>query len=96
MASIDVREVKGLLRVGETVDAKGNEVMTLEVLGWPVLYADPRDIRHPDPEEWEDVFGSLLARLLADLLLKNGGLEGWRKDSPTGREVYRLDGRSDG
>lgn len=95
MASIDVSEVKGLVRVGETADRKGNPVTALEILGQPVLHARGEAPGGYLPEDWEDIFASRLARVLADLLLRDDDPELWSTQSPTGREVSRLSPQED-
>jgi hypothetical protein len=92
---LSVEDIQGLLQVGPTSDEKGNPVVALEILGSPVLYADPRDLPHRDYESWEEMVSMLLSRFFADLLLKTGSMEGWSKQSPTGREVSRLSSRED-
>lgn len=87
---LSVEDIRGLLQVGPTSDEKGNEVVALEILGSPVLYANPQDLPHLDHEAWEGLAAILLSRLFADALLKTGSMEGWKKQSPTGREVSRL------
>lgn len=89
MASIDVREIKGLIQVGETTDRKGNPVAALEILGIPVLYST-QALDHYDTETWQDIFEARLARLLAKALIKDDDPQWWSPQSPTDREVSRL------
>lgn len=90
---LSVEDIRGLLQVGPTEDEKGNEVVALEIMGSPVLYANPRDLPHRDYESWEELVSMLLSRFFADLLFKTGSMEGWNMQSPTGREVSRLSPR---
>lgn len=91
---LSVEDVRGLLQVGPTIDEKGNEVVALEILGSPVLYANPRDLHHQDYEAWEGLVSALLSRFFADLLFRAGSMQGWNTQSPTGREVKRLSPRA--
>jgi len=94
MAQIDINEVRGLFRVGQTSDHKGNEVYVLEILGIPVLYADAHEFEssHQDADTWEEIFRDRLGRMLAKVLTEgyDGDPVRWRTESPTGREVLRL------
>lgn len=92
---LSVEDIRGLLQVGPTSDEKGNEVVALEILGSQVLYADPRDLPHRDYEAWEGLTSHILSTFFADALLKVGLMEGWKKQSSTGREVRRLSPRQD-
>lgn len=92
---LSVEDIRGLLQVGPTSDEKGNPVIALEIMGSPVLYADPRDLPHDDYESWEEMVSTLLSRFFADFLLKTGLMDEWSKQSPTGREVSRLSPRED-
>lgn len=87
MASIDISEVKGLVKVDIATDTKGNEVGVLKILGQPVLYAPEDVVLGPGSDHWEDMVSGLLARYLAKLLLDGGNMEGWTLQSPTGREI---------
>jgi hypothetical protein len=87
VASIDISEVKGLLKVDIVTDVKGNEVGVLKILGQSVLYAPEGVVLHPGSDYWEDMVSGLLARYLAKLLLDSGSMEGWSLQSPTGREI---------
>jgi hypothetical protein len=94
VAKIDVNEIQGLMRVGRSVDSKGNEVYVLEFLGVPVLYADAHEFEagRMDGEDWEDCFKLRLARLMGKALTEqfdNTHVK-WHLESPTGREVLRL------
>jgi hypothetical protein len=89
MAKIGIHEIENLVRVGESVDYKGNPVMVLEILGVPVRYARPQDLPG-DPENWQDAYRERLASALAHLVVFEDQQEVWRQDSPTGREVYPL------
>lgn len=91
MARIDISEIRGLLKVGVATDQKGNPVGVLEVLGQQVLFAPEDVVYHSGSDHWEDVVGTLLAQLSAKFLLDSGAMEGWSAQSPTGREVRRLD-----
>ena len=90
MAKIDVREVQGLIQVGETCDQKGNPVVALEILGVPVLYAREDALTHCDADTWEEIFSQRLAGLLAGALIREGDPQVWSASSPTGREVRPL------
>ena len=94
MASIDVREIKNLVQVGETTDQKGNPVAALEILGIPVLYST-QALDHYDTDTWQDIFETRLARLLAKALIKDDDPQWWSTQSPTGREVSRLSPEED-
>lgn len=85
-----VSDIRGLLQVGPTTDYKGNPVAALEILGVPVLYANPRDLSHRDWETWEEIVGHHLAAFLGEFLLGSGSMDGWQRKSPTGRQVRRL------
>jgi hypothetical protein len=90
MAKIGIHEVDGLVRVGRSVDHKGNPAMVLEILGVPVRYA--REGALGDfPEDWADVYRERLASVLADLVVFDDQQTVWQKQSPTGREVYPLE-----
>lgn len=78
------------MRVVESHDTKGNPVAYLEILGAKVLYANEETLRSIGEDGWEEVFRYRLGRALADILLGYGGLDGWSKDSPTGREVHTV------
>lgn len=78
------------IRVGSTTDQKGNEVAALEILGQQVLLAPAEVLDRLDGEDWVEIFGHRLARLLAAALLSGGGLDDWTFESPTGREVHKL------
>ncbi|MCP9209606.1 hypothetical protein [Streptomyces cucumeris] len=87
MAQIDVSEVRGLVRVGEASDEKGNPVGVLEVLGIPVLYANKGDLDRYGHADWRGMFEQRLARLLSRGLVGEDDPRWWAPDSPTGREV---------
>lgn len=90
-----VSDIRGLLQVGPTSDQKGNPVWALEILGVPVLYANPRDLPHRDWEIWEEMVGDQLAAFLGEFLLGSGVMEGWQRATTTGREVWRLSNREE-
>jgi hypothetical protein len=84
------------VRVVKTCDYKGNPVAYLEVLGAPVLYATPdrtdeNSVGGLSVGAWEDIFRTRLAAVFAELLLKDGRLERWSEESPTGRDVHLMD-----
>ena len=89
MAKIGIHEIENLVRVGESVDHKGNPVMVLEILGVPVRYARPEELPG-DTEDWQDVYRERLADALAHLVVFDAQQAIWRNESPTGREVYPL------
>lgn len=92
-----VSDIRGLLQVGPTSDRKGNPVAVVELLGVPILFADPRDLPHRDWECWEDMVGAQIGSFFAALLLGTGTMEGWKEGemSVTGREVWRLSPREE-
>lgn len=90
MASINVREIKDLIQVGETCDSKGNPVVALEILGVSVLYAAEDVLTRCDAEDWEEIFRQRLAGFLAGALLRDNDPQWWQTKSPTGREVHPL------
>jgi hypothetical protein len=97
MAKIDigVQDVRGLLQVGPTIDQKGNPVAVVELLGVPILYANPRDLPSRDWETLEEMVGSQLGAFFAEFLLGTGVMDQWQRASTTGREVMRLSDRED-
>lgn len=92
-----VSDIRGLLQVGPSSDQKGNPVAVVEILGVPVLFADPRDLPHRDWEIWEEVVGAQLGAFFAAFLVGTGAMEGWKEGemSVTGREVWRLSPREE-
>lgn len=97
MAKIDigVEDVRGLLQVGPANDYKGNPVAVVELLGVPILYANPRDLPSRDWESLEEMIGAQLGAFFAEFLLGTGAMDQWSRQSPTGREVYRLSDRTE-
>lgn len=91
MARIDVTEIEGLFQIGETTDSKGNLVVALEILGIPVAYAPESALTRYTAEEWAEIFGERFAEAMRGLLLQDDDPKVWSKNSPTGREVRRLD-----
>jgi len=92
-----VEDIRGLLQVGPSSDQKGNPVAVIELLGVPILFANPRDLPHRDWEIWEDVVGSQLGAFFAAFLLGTGVMDGWKQGelNVTGREVWRLSNREE-
>lgn len=90
MAKIGVHEIEGLVRVGETTDAKGNPVVALEILGIPVAYAPESALDRFAAEDWEEILTERLADVLRGLVFRDNDPQVWSKESPTGREVRRL------
>lgn len=97
MAKIDINvdDVRGLLQVGPTIDQKGNPVAVVELLGVPILYANPRDLPSRDWETLEEMVGNQLGAFFAEFLLGTGVMDKWQRASTTGREVMRLSNREE-
>lgn len=90
-----VSDIRGLLQVGPTSDRKGNPVAVVEILGIPVLYADPRDLPHTDWDTWEEVIGAQLGAFLGEFLLGSGVMEKWGRRASSELEVWRLPNREE-
>jgi hypothetical protein len=79
------------IRVYQANTYKGHSVAVAEILGIPVLFADGT-LEENEADMWEGIFKMRLARVLAKLMLAEGGEnELWGEATKTGREVYTDD-----
>jgi hypothetical protein len=76
MASIDVSEIVDLIKVDDEY-RHGRAQAVLRVMGIPVLYAQRDVLYHEGQTELVENFEQRFAKVMAKLLLAEGGLEEW-------------------